>query len=128
MKKIVLAAAILLAGTLTAAAQRSPDQGGGLFSGQGRTKTTTTTTVAKPTPPPVRVFVPVPVPQTPVWNRSEHRYSQHNHRVCQEKSHRLHSYERHAAADGFLSPRERITIRTLKSDLDRTCGGHRWRG
>jgi hypothetical protein len=133
MKKFVLAAtALLLACGLTAEAQSQ-----GIDPGTARRATTTTpgkpapskpATVARPAPAPVKVFVPVPVPPVVVFNKSEHRYSQRNHRVCQEKSHRLHSYERHAADDGYLSGRERRTIAALKSDLDRTCGGHRWGG
>jgi hypothetical protein len=76
----------------------------------------------------VKVFVPVLAPPVVAFNRGEHRYPQRNHRVCQQKSHQLHSYERHAADDGYLSGRERRTIASLKSDLDRTCGGHRWGG
>ncbi len=84
--------------------------------------------VTRPVPPPTRVFVPVPLPPVVTWNQSEHRYSRRNHRVCQEKSHRLHAYERHAANDGFLNGRERRIISALRGDLARTCGGHRWRG
>jgi hypothetical protein len=135
MKKLGLAAILLVVGTLGAEAQ-SPSRQDGTRSGGGSRSTTGTPpakaapapVAAKPAPAPVRVFVPVPVPAAPVWNRGEHRYSQRNHRVCQQKSHQLHSYERHAADDGFLSPRERRTIVSLKQDLDRTCGGHRWRG
>jgi hypothetical protein len=145
MKKLVLAAtALLLAGAFTAEAQRNnpdgatgtrPGTGTGTRPGTGTggsgTRPTTPApapvVVVKPAPAPVKVFVPVAPPPVVAWNRSEHRYSQRNHRICQEKSHRLHSYERHAADDGFLSGRERRTIAALKSDLDRTCGGHRWR-
>ena len=139
MKKIVLAAtALLLAGSFTVEAQRptNPDGTPVTRSGTGTRPATTAPTAArpapapvvvvKPAPAPVKVFVPVAAPAVVGWNKSEHRYSQRNHRVCQEKSHRLHSYERHARDDGFLSPRERRTISALKSDLDRTCGGHRW--
>jgi hypothetical protein len=132
MKKILLAAtALLLAGSFTAEAQRptNPDGTPVTRSGTGTRPAATApapVVVVKPAPAPVKVFVPVTVPPVVAWNKSEHRYSQRNHRICQEKAHNLHSFERHAADDGFLSPRERRTIAALKSDLDRTCGGHRW--
>jgi hypothetical protein len=134
MKKIVLAAtALLLAGSFTAQAQRAtnPDGTPAVRSGTGtrpaaKPAATTPAPVVVVKPAPVKVFVPVASPGIPTFNKSEHRYSQRNHRVCQQKAHQLHSYERHAAADGFLSGRERRTIVSLKSDLDRTCGGHRW--
>jgi hypothetical protein len=127
MKKLGLAAVVLAVGTLAANAQ-SPT---GTRTGTGTRGAGTAAApaaAAKPAPAPVKVFVPVPVPTLPTWSAGDHRYSKRNHRVCQEKSHRLHSYERHAADDGFISPRERRTIATLKTELDRTCGGHRWRG
>jgi hypothetical protein len=145
MKKFVLAAtALLLAGSFAAEAQRptNPDgtpatrsgtgtRSGGPSGGQTGTRPTPApapVVVVKPAPAPVKVFVPIPTPPVVVFNKSEHRYSQRNHRVCQEKSHRLHSYERHASDDGYLSGRERRIIASLKGDLARTCGGHRWRG
>jgi hypothetical protein len=150
MKKTYLAAVILLAGSmagsLTAEAQRQPtvDANGNpvVRSGNrpttGTTNTTRTLTPAsRPTPPPApvvvvqkpvqKVFVPVRVPTIPAWNTGSHSYPKNRHRECQQKSHNLHSFERHAADDGYLSPRERSTISALKRDLDRTCGGHRWR-
>jgi hypothetical protein len=146
MKTLVLAAtALLLAGSFTAEAQRptNPDgtpvtrSGGGTrptgqTGGQTGTRPTPAVTpapvVVRPAPAQVKVFVPVLAPPVVAFNRGEHRYPQRNHRVCQQKSHQLHSYERHAADDGYLSGRERRTIASLKSDLDRTCGGHRWGG
>jgi hypothetical protein len=127
MKKLALAAAILLAGSVTAHAQRQGGEGRpGDQSGQ-RTKGGS----SQPAPAPVivkKVFVPVVVPSVPTWNKSEHRYSERRHGMCQEKAHRLHSYERHAADDGYLSGRERRNIDALKRDLATSCGGHRWRG
>jgi hypothetical protein len=132
MKTVVLAAtALLLAGSFTAEAQRptNPDGTPANRSGTSSRQPTAPAVVVapRPAPPPVKVFVPVPVPPAVRYNKSEHRYSQRHHGVCQEKAHRLHSFERHAADDGYLSGRERRTIAALKSDLDRTCGGHRWR-
>lgn len=141
MKKIILAAtALMLAGSFAAEAQRAtnPDgtpavrSGAGTRFGGGKPAASTPApapvVIVKPAPAPapVKVFVPVAAPPVVAWNRGEHRYSQRNHRVCQEKAHRLHSFERHAADDGYLSGRERRTIAALKSDLARTCGGHRW--
>jgi hypothetical protein len=139
MKTMILAAtALMLAGSFTAEAQRAINPDGtpvartGTGTKAGGTKPAAVTpapvVVVKPAPAPVKVFVPVAAPPVVAWNKGEHRYSQRNHRVCQEKAHRLYSYERHAADDGFLSGRERRTIAALKSDLARTCGGHRWNG
>jgi len=64
----------------------------------------------------------------PPWARGDHPYEQRHHRECQDKAYRLHSYERRAASDGRISPRERDIIRALERDLRRTCGGFRWRG
>jgi hypothetical protein len=149
MRKMLLATVLLLAGSFQAEAQRQPtlDANGNpvVRSGNrptGTTTTTTTTTTNRPTtttrtqtptPPPApvvvqkKVFVPVAVPTIPAWSTDRHSYPRSRHRECHQKAHNLHSYERHAADDGFLSPRERMTIRTLQRDLDRTCGGHRWR-
>ena len=55
-------------------------------------------------------------------------YAQKHHSVCQDKARRLYSYERRAKADGRLSFRERLTVRSLERDLARTCGGYRHRG
>jgi hypothetical protein len=146
MKKFALIAAMVLAGTMGAQAQTQGQEriGDGVRQRgtnppvSSKTTTTTTTVTTKPqvTPapngkpapqPPKVVFVPVPTPPPVVFSRDTHRYDQRHHHMCQEKSHRLHSYERHASADGHLSPRERRHITELKRDLDRTCGGHRWR-
>lgn len=62
------------------------------------------------------------------WRPGYHPYSRTHHSVCMDKSERLHRFERRAAADGRLSWRERRDIVSLKRDLDRTCGGWRWRG
>jgi hypothetical protein len=59
------------------------------------------------------------------WRRDEHPYERRHHAFCFEKSKRLHDYERRSARDGFISPRERMTIRALEADLARTCRGHR---
>jgi hypothetical protein len=75
-------------------------------------------------PPPFRG----PAPPPPGYDRSIHPYEGRHHRVCQEKSFRLHQFERRAASDGRLDRRERAIIRDLERDLARTCGGHRHRG
>lgn len=62
------------------------------------------------------------------WLKSEFPYAERHHRVCQDKAWRLHEYERRAAADGRISPREMRIMRDLRYDLDRTCGRFRWRG
>jgi hypothetical protein len=141
MKKLVLAAAILLIGAASAQAQRSSDSqrdgkrdtqsdSGSQKSGNRPATASKPVVVVKPAAAPVapkRVFVEVARPSVPTWNRSEHPYAQRHHSSCQEKAFRLRSYERHAADDGYLSGRERSTISTLKRDLDRTCGRFRWR-
>ena len=48
--------------------------------------------------------------------------------MCQEKAHRLYEFERRSGADGRLSGAERETIKVLQSDLDKSCGGYRFRG
>jgi hypothetical protein len=155
MRKILLATVMLLAGTFHAEAQRQPQvdangnpvvrnrPAGGTGTGTAPTTTRTQTTptpqppkptvVVRPTQPPApvvvqkKVFVPVAVPRVQAWNSGNHSYPRARHRECQEKAHRLHSYERHAANDGYLSSAERRNINVLQRDLDRTCGGHRWR-
>ncbi len=62
------------------------------------------------------------------WARDSHPYAHRHHRVCQDKAHRLHDFERRSARDGFISHRERRIMRELQYDLDRTCGRYRWRG
>lgn len=62
------------------------------------------------------------------WRPGFHPYARHHHNVCSVKAERLHRYERRSAADGRLSWRERRDIIALRRDLDRTCGGWRWRG
>ncbi len=69
-----------------------------------------------------------PPPSPPGYDRGIHPYQGRNHRVCQEKSFRLHQFERRAAADGRLDRRERWIMRDLERDLARTCGGFRHRG
>lgn len=64
----------------------------------------------------------------PPWARDRYPYAERHHRICQDKAWRLYSYERRAASDGFLTPRERFIMRELRFDLDRTCGRWRWRG
>lgn len=77
-------------------------------------------------PPPQRTIILQPMPSVP-FHRS-HGYSERRHNLCQKKAWELHQYERHAAADGYLSRRERATIRYLKDELADKCGGFRWRG
>ena len=62
------------------------------------------------------------------WSKGEHPYAERHHRICQEKAWRLHGFERRARSDGELSWRERRIIRSLRADLDSTCGRFRWRG
>ena len=104
MKSLVIAAALLAIGVSTADAQYRP---------------------APPPPTQQRVYVPVPPPPPPRYIAAEHPYPQRYHNICQEKAHRLADYQRHAAADGYISPRERATIRILERDLNRTCGRYR---
>jgi hypothetical protein len=157
MKKLICIAALVMAGTVSAHAQRQYDPNDPNATARTGTRpqkpaTVTPTTPSPPvkpvvvapkpqTPPPApvlvrpvqqpviapKIFVPLPPPQRPGWARNEHPYQARHHRECQEKSHRLHSYERHAADDGYISPRERRVIRDLQRDLDQTCGGFRWR-
>ena len=105
MKKFILAAAMLAVGATAATAQ----YGGGPRPDQRRW-------VAPPPPPVV------------VWKKTEFPYGERMHRVCVRKAWELREFDRHAAADGWFSPRERRTHVALKADLDRTCGGYRWRG
>lgn len=63
-----------------------------------------------------------------MWRRDEHPYAERHHSFCQVKARRLHDYERRAASDGRISPREHRTIEALRRDLDHTCGRFRWRG
>jgi hypothetical protein len=88
MKKIILAAALVVVGATSASAQ----------------------------------FAPSP------WRQSDHPYAERRHKICQEKAWRLRDFDRRAAADGRLSWRERRIHDSLRADLDRTCGGFRWRG
>jgi hypothetical protein len=69
-----------------------------------------------------------PPPPAPGYDRGIHPYEGRHHRSCQEKSWRLHQFERRAAADGRLDRRERAIIADLERDLRITCGGHRHRG
>ncbi len=147
MKRLILVAALVMAGTVSAHAQRQTDPNDpnatprtGTRSQKPATGTPATTTAkpaatapkpAAPAPAPVitqKVFVPVAPPERRGWAQGDHPYQARHHRECQEKSHRLHSYQRHAADDGYISGRERRIIRELQRDLDNTCGGFRWRG
>jgi hypothetical protein len=58
------------------------------------------------------------------WS-AELPYAKRNHSVCQRKAEQLHDFERRAASDGRISPRERRTMNVLQADLDRTCGRFR---
>jgi hypothetical protein len=155
MKKFLLITALVMAGTVSAHAQRQSDpndpnapsrtgtRGPKPATGTAVTPPAKPTAVVpkpptpppapvviKPSPPPIfepRIFVPVAPPERRGWTRDEHPYQARHHRECQEKSHRLHSFERHAADDGYISGRERRIIRELRRDLDDTCGGFRWR-
>jgi hypothetical protein len=61
------------------------------------------------------------------WRQGEHPYAERRHKACQDKAWRLREFDRRAAADGRVSPRERRIHDALRADLDRTCGGFRWR-
>ena len=106
MKKAILAVALLAVGATAAAAQ----YGGGPRPDQRRWSA----------PPPPPVVVP--------WTKADHPYAERRHKVCIKKAWELREFDRHAAADGWFSPREKRTHAVLKADLDRTCGGFRWRG
>ena len=102
------------------------------------TKSVTTTPAPKTTPTPAPTppkATPPPVTSKPVvltqpprkdWAKDDHPYAKHRHGECQEKSFRLHNFERRAAEDGRISRSERATIRALQQDLDRSCGRFRW--
>ena len=62
------------------------------------------------------------------YRRDFHPYEARHHDVCQQKSRRLHDFERRAARDGRIDRRERAIIEALERDLNRTCGGFRHRG
>lgn len=62
------------------------------------------------------------------WHRDHHPYAREHHHMCQDKADRLHRFERRAARDGRISRDERILMRDLERDLDRSCGRYRWRG
>ncbi len=62
------------------------------------------------------------------WARGDHPYEQRFHASCQEKAWRLNGFERRAGRDGRLDRRERMIMRDLQRDLDRSCGRFRWRG
>ena len=81
----------------------------------------------KPPPNYQPVYIPSP-PPPPVYSRGEHHYDQRHHAACHDKAFRLHHYERHLAKEHYVSPREHAILVRLKRDLDRTCGGYRWRG
>ena len=95
-----------------------------LLAAVGLLAATATSASAQFGPPPFRG----PPPSAPGYDRSIHPYEGRHHRECQEKSFRLHQFERRAAADGRLDRRERAIIRDLERDLARTCGGFRHRG
>jgi hypothetical protein len=107
MKKFVIAAALVAISASGAAAQRGPD---GRGPGRG----------------PAIVIAPPPPP--PVWSRGAFPYEARHHDVCHRKAWRLRAFERHAAADGYISRSEQFEISSLRRDLRRTCGGHSWRG
>jgi hypothetical protein len=108
VKRVILAAAIVFAGATAAAAQFGPPGG--------------------PRPDQRRFVPPPPPPVIAPWKQSEYGHSRWRHRACVEKAWRLREFDRHAASDGWFSPREKRTHDSLKYDLDRTCGGFRWRG
>ena len=95
-----------------------------LLAAVGLLAVTATTASAQFGPGPLRG----PPPAAPGYDRSIHPSEGRHHRECQDKSFRLHQFERRAASDGRVDRRERMVIRALERDLARTCGGYRHRG
>lgn len=65
---------------------------------------------------------------TAMADRWNYPYERRHHTFCQEKAHQLHRYEHRAGADGRYSRREIVIMDSLRRDLNRTCGGWRWKG
>lgn len=105
MKKLIVAA-----GLIAACAAAAPASAQGVRVGPGG------------------VTVYAPIGSVPTWRRDMYPYESRHHDRCQRKAHRLHWFERRAAADGRLSWWERREISSLRRDLDATCRGWRWRG
>ena len=61
------------------------------------------------------------------WSRGRYPYEERHHAECQHKAQNLHDFQRRAARDGRIDHNEREIIRSLERDLNRTCGGFRWR-
>jgi hypothetical protein len=62
------------------------------------------------------------------WRRGDHPYARPQHGSCQAAARRLANYERRAYRDdGRLVLSERRVMADLRRDLDRRCGGYRWR-
>ena len=122
LKKTILAAGFIALGAASAGAQWGPPPGYPPYGppGYGRP--------AGPPPygPPLRVFAPLP--PAPVWAPGAYPYARPYHGVCHRKAWRLREYERFAASDYRISPREQREIAALRYDLDSTCGRWRWRG
>ncbi len=104
MKKIVVAAALVAACAATAPAFAQSVRVG---------------------PGGISVYTAPPPP--PSWRRDIHPYDRRHHDSCQRKAHRLNWFERRASSDGRLSWWERRELASLQRDLNRTCGGFRWR-
>lgn len=76
-----------------------------------------------------RGYGPPPAPPgPPVWTRQHHPYEQRHHGFCHRKAWELRHYEQYAQADGRYTKGERRITEQLRHDLQRTCGGYRWRG
>lgn len=116
LKTTILAAGFVALGAASAVAQWGPPAGSTYgHPGYGR-----------PHVPPPRVFAPLP--PAPIWSHGAYPYARTYHGVCHRKAWRLREYERFAASDYRISPREHREIAALRYDLDSTCGRWRWRG
>ncbi len=126
IKKLVIAASVLLLGVATAVAQPYPRD----RDRDGRPDYRPGPPVARPLPPPpvARRSVFAPLPSVTVWNRGAFPYEARYHDSCQRKAWRLNWFERRAGSDGVFTWSERRELASLRRDLDRTCGGWRWRG
>jgi hypothetical protein len=124
-KTLLLTLGILSAGAMTASAQ--------IYSGDRRPPPPGARPPVVIAPPPVvvaprrPVIVYTPPPRLPVFVPGAFPYAARHHDTCQRKSWRLRWFEQRAAADGVLTWSERRERSALLRDLDRTCGGWRWR-
>ena len=61
------------------------------------------------------------------WRRDFYPYEERHHQHCQDLARQVWAMERDVAA-GRSSHNERITLINRKTELDRRCGGWRYRG